>query len=264
VTSAALFVWLPYRKPSELNHTLKQISSYSPILDDMEIPIVDQQVQGELFPGPNPLIGRMEPSPATDALWQDFEIQPSVVLSREQIIKMGKDPEKTAKYPDEDFGFGNEAYMAGMDIFHQLHCFDSIRKEAFKDYYFDGEKYHMEGYGPNFGKPKRQHTEIWWLHLRHCTDIIVQALMCNANTDLYTLTWLETQQRPFPDFSVNKKCVDWDAIIRWRDEHKLDVFKAGSVRKPEGGDQTKMGDMYWKLYGNGTTPGDNRHHPLWD
>ena len=220
-------------------------------------------MQGELFPSDNPLLGRREPGPDTDELWQDYEIQRSFVVSREQVLAMGKDPDKTVKYADEMFGFGNDAYMAGMDIFHQLHCFDAIRKEAFKDYYWDGENYHMEGYGPESGPPKRRHTEIFWIHLRHCTDIILQSLMCHADASMTTMTWLQTQERPFPDFSINKKCRDFGALVRWRDENALDVKRVGQVKRPEGFYQTKIGDMYWKLYGNETTPGDNTHHPLW-
>lgn len=79
------------------------------------------------------------------------------------MVSLGKDPDKSVKLPDNEFGFGDEAYLGGMDIFHQLHCFDSIRKEAFKDYYWDekGGRYHMEGYGPETGKPKKRHTEIF-------------------------------------------------------------------------------------------------------
>ena len=224
--------------------------------------MVDKQVQGELFPTANPLLGRLEPGPEADAIWLDYEIQRSFAVSREEVIAMGKDPEKTVKYPP-DFGVGDDAYMAGMDIFHQLHCFNSIRKEAFKDYYWDGERYHLEGIGPDAKPPHRKHTELWWVHMRHCTDIIVQALMCNADASMTTMTWLETQQRPFPDFSINRKCTDFDALVRWRDEHALDVETVGAIHKGERPDQTKMAEGYWKLFGNESVPGDNTHHPIW-
>ena len=70
-------------------------------------------MQGELLPSDDPLLGRRESGPDTDELWQDYEIQRSFVVSREQVLAMGKDPDITVKYADEMFGFGNDAYMAG-------------------------------------------------------------------------------------------------------------------------------------------------------
>lgn len=269
-TSLSLFVALPYRTEPRINSALRPWNWYSPVLDEIDIPIHNYQIDGKLFPSPNPAddkFGRREPSPETDAIWEDYEIQRSFVLSREQVLALGKDPEMTAKYPDEDFGFGNEAYMAGMDAFHVLHCFNAIRQEAFKDYYWDGERYHMEGYSPDI-PPKRRHSEMQWVHLRHCVDIVTQNLMCHADTSMVTMTWLEEQDRPWPDFSVNKKCVDFDKLVQWRDENALDVAKAGSVKKPEiikGTDkEVKIADEYWQLFGNDTVKGDKFHHPLWD
>jgi len=128
------------RPNNELNADLKKLSWWSPVLDDIEIPMVDKQVEGQLFPRNDgtDLLGRLEPGPDTDAEWEDYEIQRPFAITAEQVRKLGKDPETTVKYPD-DYGLGDDAYMAGLDVFHQLHCFDSIRKEAFKDYYWDCE-----------------------------------------------------------------------------------------------------------------------------
>ncbi|KUL85008.1 hypothetical protein ZTR_07783 [Talaromyces verruculosus] len=237
-----------------------------PVLDKIEIPVIHKQVHGELFPASNvadQLLGRREPGPITDDLWQDYEVQRIFKLTREQVIAMGKDPEMAVKLPDETFGFGSDAYMGGLDAFHILHCYNAIRTEAFKDYYFDGEKYHMEGYGPE-SIPKRDHSEMFWIHMRHCNDILVQFLMCNADTTMTTYSWVETQERPFPDFSVNKKCIDFDTLVRWRNENTLDTEEAGKVRRPPGALEVPVSEIYWKIMGNETHPGDKRHHPLWD
>jgi hypothetical protein len=225
--------------------------------------LIDQTVHGDLFPTEPPLLGGREPGPATDELWEEFEIQQHFAITREQVIKLGKDPEKSIKYPNEVFGLGEDAYMARLDIFHILHCFNTIRQEAFKDYYFDGEKYHMEGFGPSSRKPSRKHDELWWIHLRHCTDLVTQQLMCKADATMSTLTWMETQELPFPDFSVNKKCTDFGALTRWQNENALDLEKVIAMKKPPGGDQAHISEWYWKLFGNETIEGDNVHHPLW-
>ena len=86
------------------------------MLDDTEIPLVEIHIDGEFFPGPNQQLGRLEPSPTTDELWGDFELQRKFVLSREQVVAMGKDPAVTSKFPDEHFGLGDDAYMGALDI----------------------------------------------------------------------------------------------------------------------------------------------------
>lgn len=185
------------------------------------------------------------------------------MLTREQVIAMGKDPESVVKLPDETFGLGPEAYMGGLDAFHVLHCYNAIRTEAFQDYYFDGERYHMEAYGPE-SIPRRDHSEMFWIHLRHCNDILVQFLMCNTDTTMTTYSWVETQERPFPDFSVNKMCVDFGALVQWRDENALSIEETGKIRRPPGASEVPVSEMYWKIVGNESHPGDKKHHPLWD
>jgi hypothetical protein len=216
-------------------------------------------VSGLLFPKDDgtDLLGRAEPGPRTDELWEDFEYQRMFAISSEQVRRLGKDPEKTVKFPPE-YGLGDDAYMGALDVFHQIHCLNVLRREAFKDYYWDGEKYHEEMYSR---QPQRVHTEFEWIHMRHCTDMLLQALMCSANTEMVTMTWMETQENPWPDFNVNKKCVNFDAMKQWRDDHSQPRDKIRVLKKP--GDLVKVDVKYWEIFGNETSKGDNVHHPVW-
>jgi len=47
--------------------------------------------------------------------------------------------------------------------------------------------------------------------------------MCNGNVDLITHNWVETQRNPFPDFSINHQCRDFEAIRAWSEEHKVET-----------------------------------------
>jgi len=48
--------------------------------------------------------------------------------------------------------------------------------------------------------------------------------MCNADVGIITHNWIydekysDPKTRPFPDFSVEKKCRDFDSILRWLEE----------------------------------------------
>lgn len=95
-------------------------------------------------------------------------------------------------------------------------------------------------------EPLPKHGRLWWIHLRHCTDILLQDLLCNANGDLITYQWVETQQNPFPDFSINRKCNDLGPLERWEEEHKAGV--EWNVKKPEGLKGVKMEEGYFKIF----------------
>lgn len=54
-----------------------------------------------LYPGPNPSYARQKPSPKVDAWWDELELLRTIPITREQVIKLGKDPEIVAKFEDE-------------------------------------------------------------------------------------------------------------------------------------------------------------------
>jgi hypothetical protein len=72
-------------------------------------------------------IWRQEPSDEVDQAWLVVEDPRPFALSRDEVIGLGQDPDKAVKWP-ENFGFGSNAYAARIDVFHQIHCLDSLRR----------------------------------------------------------------------------------------------------------------------------------------
>ncbi|KIN08640.1 hypothetical protein OIDMADRAFT_107231 [Oidiodendron maius Zn] len=99
-------------------------------------------------------------------------------------------------------GLGDHAYMAQVDVFHQLHCLNQLRKLIYPEYY-------------NYAPSNLHHPDIWFVHLNHCVNIIAQNLMCSENTDFITLQWVEAQFYPYPDFNVYHQCRDIDSLLDW-------------------------------------------------
>ncbi|KAH3631723.1 hypothetical protein KXW27_001596 [Aspergillus fumigatus] len=175
---------------------------------------------GTLFAKPEVSIAREEPGAENDAAWGQYEKILTHVVTRDQILKLGKDPETVARFDNDYWGMGDDAYMVQMDVMHQIHCLNLLRKAAFADY---------PGYEPELDEKDK----MWWIHLGHCTDILLQNIQCNANTEFLTLNWVEDRQAPWPDFSVNRKCRDFNALLDWQHSNAVDPDKFDRMPVPK-------------------------------
>ena len=58
-------------------------------------------------------------------------------------------------------------------------------------------------------------------HLNHCTDILLQNLMCHADVEVITHVWQEDQDWPYPDFGISKQCRDFESLLKWKEENEI-------------------------------------------
>ncbi|PYH89273.1 hypothetical protein BO71DRAFT_453540 [Aspergillus ellipticus CBS 707.79] len=193
-------------RSSGKNDLLRKTSEYSPIFDRLEIPLVTKKMNATLIEPDSLSIYRQPPSPKVDAAWKRLGNIKLIVISH---------PEDAAKWP-ETFGFGPHAYIGRIDVFHQIHCLDWLRREAYFDHYF-GKKW------PPGTTP--------------------------ANVDIYTHFLADAQLNAFPDFSVNHKCRDFDALLAWQEENSIDVDEFGAIRKPPEHVARVMSHRFKELFG---------------
>ena len=194
-----------------------------------------QQVNGTLLNTHNSIY-RQPPSPEVDAAWERLGNIDATSISSADVLALGKDVSKVAKYPD-DFGLGPDAYVAELDVLHQIHCLNALRRDVYFSHYF-GSKY-----------PDGQPSELHRIHSDHCIYVLLQNLMCNANVDVITLDWVEGQQHPFPDFSINRKCVNFDAILEWQEKHAVDRTKFLAIKMPKDQTPARMSDDFKRMFG---------------
>lgn len=93
--------------------------------------------------------------------------------------------------------------MAEVDVLHQIHCINALRRDVHFSHYF-GSKY-----------PDGQLSELHHIHSDHCIYVLLENLISNANLDTITLDWVEDQKHPLLDFRINRKCVNFDAVLKW-------------------------------------------------
>lgn len=210
------------------------------------MPLVNTVLNGSLWIGDNPSVWRGSPESAeTNGAWESFERVKPIALTKAQILAMGKDPATASKFNDDYWHMGDDAYVGALDIFHQIHCLNELRQAAFSDWGRAGKKI-----------PKWD--DIHWVHLRHCTDMLMQNLLCNADAGFLTYNWVEQESHPFPDMSVHKQCRDWQQLVKYRDEHGVDEQTYINWKKPGGITQLQHPEEYWKHRGENDSPHHNK------
>ncbi|KAH8592567.1 hypothetical protein B0O99DRAFT_517225, partial [Bisporella sp. PMI_857] len=135
-----------------------------------------------------------QPTSEMDHAWSHF-----TKAGSEDAQKSTAYPLDTAvKMKDTD----NQGYMASLEIFHQIHCLDMIRKFVHFDYY----KKHDEKWAK--GQLLVQHAD-------HCIDMLREVLNCRSDTGLVMYHWVKGYEDPIPDFSTVHTCRDPEEALHW-------------------------------------------------
>ncbi|MCJ1431349.1 hypothetical protein MMC27_000700 [Xylographa pallens] len=200
------------------NKFLRRTSYYSPILDELSIPLTTTRLNGSFLNTSPPSIYRQPPSPAVDAAWERISLTRTIPISSADVLRVGKNPLKTAKFP-LSHNLGPDAHVAQVDVFHQIHCLNILRKELHFSYY----------YGSAYPSGRASEPAQQPMHVSHCLHILLQNLMCQASVDVVTHRWVDVQKHPIPDFSVRKTCRDFEAVLEYVEKRSVEFM---SVRRP--------------------------------
>lgn len=65
--------------------------------------------------------------------------------------------------------------------------------------------------------------------------LIKNALMCQADTTLLTMRWLDFSPIPAANWSTPRTCVDWSRIDDWTQNNWVDAKKDGRMVHPKFG-----------------------------
>ncbi|KAG0700057.1 hypothetical protein DFH29DRAFT_808109, partial [Suillus ampliporus] len=163
-----------------------------------------------------PSIYRGRPSPEINAAWDriSFDARP-VRMTLEQLLRTGEKPSPVmTRYPDE-YGGG---YMTTVEVIHQLHCIDMLRRVSWDD--------NHESSGHGF----HESPEDFRIHLDHCIEMLRQIIMCRGDVAMLTYDWIKGFKDPFPNFNVRHQCRNFEKVLDWVDEHRVVIPKSKIVR----------------------------------
>ncbi|KAK8094989.1 hypothetical protein PG997_001674 [Apiospora hydei] len=227
------------------NIPVRFLTISAPIFDEVDLKLQYQKFNGRIHD--NISIYRQDPSPEVDAAWDRLSAEgiEIITVDEDAVVLSGKTPGLSVKAP-LSWGRGDQAYVAQVDVFHQIHCLNELRKEINFGYY-----YGADGRLNRPGGPPADHVE----HKRHCLHMLLQNLMCHADVDVITHNWMHYDvpdqpnrpaAEPFADFNVIKKCRDFEALLGWAQRNAVrDLPKRwAELKMPEGAEYVE-GDGYW-------------------
>ncbi|KAF1954976.1 hypothetical protein CC80DRAFT_448045 [Byssothecium circinans] len=141
------------------------------------------------------------PDDHKDEIWEDmYKFGMSIHIPESEATKLQRGTENFAGAP----GYENE-FQIGLDVFHQLHCLNMIRKAFYPDRYPGAAIYDKDGkvFYPN------------WIHTDHCIESLRQSLTCSADISVMTYTWSDKNKFMKPNLNISHKCRDFDTIRTW-------------------------------------------------
>ncbi|KAF7585189.1 hypothetical protein BBP40_011806, partial [Aspergillus hancockii] len=160
--------------------------------------------------------------PEADVEWNRIGsgVRP-IVISSAKTRKLGKDPAKAVKIPEE-LGYGSDAYIAWTEVFHLLHCVDILRRHISYNHY----------YGSGFGdETERDHHA----HMSHCIEILAEDIKCSSKLDPILYVWVEGTKRPSPAFSNAHVCRDFVAVLNYINENAVPAEVFDAMTEPPAG-----------------------------
>ncbi|KAJ7123973.1 hypothetical protein C8R43DRAFT_1031475 [Mycena crocata] len=167
--------------------------TFSPAQEAVEYEVVKFHA-GPLNNEPDDMYS-MPPSPSVDQAWRDLYEFGAVHVTPDVASKLANHTEKM--YSDTES-------IVGIDVFHQLHCLNKIRKALHPDYY---------------AKHITESKEVHATHINHCLNSVRQSLQCGGDisTVPFNVQPLKFSAKPIliPTFNVIHSCRNFRKLQEW-------------------------------------------------
>ncbi|KAF9063608.1 hypothetical protein BDP27DRAFT_1231783, partial [Rhodocollybia butyracea] len=129
------------------------------------------------------------PTEALDRKWKDLYECTQISESEANNLV-----HKTVRIPGDE-----EYYITSLEVFHQLHCLNLLRKSLYPEYY--------------------PLTPVD--HLDHCVDTLRQALTCTVDISPLSWKWDERLHITEPQLNGTHQCMNFTKIQEWAHHHQL-------------------------------------------
>ncbi|KAK7965738.1 uncharacterized protein PG986_000015 [Apiospora aurea] len=129
-------------------------------------------------------------NPNVDSAWAEPIDNIIIVINEEEKQRLPGERDTARAYGEPN------GYAVSIEMFHQLHCLNYLRKAYFKD-------------GPDRLSDPEKHAD-------HCFSYLYQTLLCHADVGVMTMRVDEEFNIFQPEFNVTKQCRDHHLIRAWQ------------------------------------------------
>jgi len=172
-----------------------------------------------------------KPSPAIDAAWENLMRYEYPAISQEELaINLG------LFFRPQDIHPVTHKHHFALDVFHNLHCLNAVRKELDKDYYGAHNHGHI---GRADHASHESHSAVDAAqrdHIDHCLNHIRQALQCRPDFSPAAMSvFTDTDGSEF--FLGNAKrhsCYDWNSVMAWAEAREAELGFVPKLREDQG------------------------------
>ncbi|KAI0977177.1 hypothetical protein F4678DRAFT_412102 [Xylaria arbuscula] len=144
---------------------------------------------------PNPFAG--EPRPELNQAWSDLLRSTTIKIYEPELKSMNM-----SSLPLKD----GSGYIGFLEAWHMLHCV----KRLYQIYYPDHYPEQLAG------------GALAVAHRDHCIRVLMQGIMCNADTTLNTYFW-KSPGKIKGDPTGPRRCTNWSRLQDWADERDVNV-----------------------------------------
>ncbi|KAL5335492.1 hypothetical protein BJX70DRAFT_390601 [Aspergillus crustosus] len=146
------------------------------------------------------------PDEANNAAWEDLYNYGIISIPRSEAAKL----HESTMPLDEDA----TSYMVEIDVFHQLHCLNHVRKLAWG--------LPLSDFGVN--KDNQSEVDAHYIHVDHCINSVRQSLMCSSDISTIHWLWVDKDQMWEADGSTVHTCRNFETLRDWAFEHRAGMI----------------------------------------
>ncbi|KAL8748030.1 MAG: hypothetical protein Q9190_000180 [Brigantiaea leucoxantha] len=156
-----------------------------------------------------PSIYRGQPNKKLEKAWDDLWRHGSLAVPPSKLQLLNK------SLDDDWQRTASGDVLAEVEVFHQLHCLNTIRQYTFRDTYTDpNNTFHITAQPPAFQR----------IHVDHCIETLRRTLMCYGDvTPLPIKVDKKSPTGQAVDFSSFHKCRNYEKLRDWAVEHKANA-----------------------------------------